>query len=120
MTLDILVRVAFYVVIGLTFSGGEALMRIKAQIASGFAAGTPYALPYEELSGAAAEQLRDLVRELSAQAANVTTLPGDADRPESFEITLTDGDREETFTIYGTAALNELVSRMNRVRETNP
>ena len=81
-------------------------MRIKAQIASGFAAGTSYTLPYEELSGAGAEQVRDLVQELSAQAANVTALTGEADRPESFEITITDGDREETFTIYGTAALN--------------
>ena len=69
-------RVAFYVVIGLTFSGGEALMRIKAQIASGFAAGTPYALPYEELSGAAAEQLRDLVRELSDSHGGKISLVG--------------------------------------------
>ena len=94
-------------------------MRIKAQIASGFAAGNPYPLPYEELSGAAAEQVRDLAQDLSAQTANVTAPAGEADRPESFEITITEGDHEETFTIYGTAALNELVSRMNRVRDTN-
>jgi hypothetical protein len=58
--------------------------------------------------------VRDLAQKLSAQAANVTTLAGEADRPESFEIMITEGDHEEIFTIYGTAALNELVSRMNR------
>jgi hypothetical protein len=94
-------------------------MRIKAQIASGYAAGNPYRLPYEELSGAAAEQVRALVQELSAQTANVTPRTGNADRPESFEITITEGDHEEIYTIYGTAVLNELVSRMNRVRDTN-